>query len=354
MPLVDVPPFPVPSGPHPTTASPTRFTLDASGESVAFMFYAPKTGTIDRLYFWNYALTSSGNADVRLETVTSGGRPSGTLVGTNTNVTVTINAAPQWVEGILTSGASVTQGQYVAAVLKRTTGSYQIVSCPQFTAMSAYSDNHYPGPALGLGYLGLWSSPYRNPFGAVRYSDGTYPPIPGLWPFYSTTGGGDDVATTMASNTTPDEVALKFVPPIDCSVLGINICLGAAVSTDSFDRVLYDSSSSVLGSTTTAAPGGGATQLGYFSSPITLAAGSTYRAAYKPTTTNTALAYHHQGYNASVLGNLDYYTAWQLARSTRTDGGAWTDSTTDIPAGFFLVIGAVDNGKTPYSYGVVV
>jgi len=76
--------WPVPYVSGPDTAG--NRIIDAAGEKVAFIFEAPKTGTIDRLLFRTLGVTSGATVDVRLETIdASNGHPSGTLWGTDTN-----------------------------------------------------------------------------------------------------------------------------------------------------------------------------------------------------------------------------------------------------------------------------
>lgn len=293
---------------------------DASGEKLAIIFQAPKTGTIDRLCFRTATVTTGGDVDVRLETLDSTGFPSGTLKGTNTNATQTIDAANDdtWFETTLTSGASVTKGDYLAIVI--VAGSPGNLSIARISPGDAQV-KQISGTATYLG--GAWSMGASNvPIGAVRYDDATYPHVPGMMPYSSV------ASTAHSSSTTPDEYANKFVAPIDCTVTGLWATIGSYVSGDNFDLVLYDSASTSLASVSMPAPFASNTAhfFNYLSTTVDLAAGSTYRMSVKPTTTN-AINCPLWTPNASAFGARSG-AAWSMVSSSRVDAGSWTDSTT--------------------------
>ena len=138
-----------------------------AGGKYGFVFQAPKTGTIDRVLWGTGTASGSPTVEVRLETVSTGS-PSGTLLGTNTSVTTGVVASNTSYESTLTSGASVTKGDYLSLVFAYASGtSIQIGESSQ----TSWSQLNLSQTSTGGSYS-LRSG--RIPYAALRYSDGTY------------------------------------------------------------------------------------------------------------------------------------------------------------------------------------
>jgi hypothetical protein len=110
MAIVSCPPFLY--GPPPNLSwgtslgSASVVTLDSDTEYLFFLFVAPRTETIDRFEFYPTTVTSGGNVEVQIYTVTAADKSPNVSVGTEIAVNV-VGATMQEVTGL---NASVTAG----------------------------------------------------------------------------------------------------------------------------------------------------------------------------------------------------------------------------------------------------
>jgi hypothetical protein len=310
--------------------------IDAATEKTAFLFYAPKTGSIDRLCFMTQTVTLGTTVDVRLETVdTATGNPSGTLVGTNTNASQVIADANDstWFEVTLTAAASVTAGQFLALVVANSgSGNLNIGATNAGTGMSS------PIPGYTSLYTGTWTlNAGRMGIGAVRYDDGSYPHVSGLFPITSLA-----TATDLHTGTTPDEVGNIFVAPISCTVAGLYALIINWAPADTFELVLYEVSG---GTVLAAATGGGQSattpnKWWQFATPQDITAGDTYRVVVKPTAA-TALRILDITVNTAAKDSMAGIGTWGMTRCSRTNAGAWDDTATTRQTACGLIVSHV-------------
>lgn len=334
MAITTTPLFTFPSSWFPTSGSfqpYTGLTIDAAGEKAAFVCRAPKAGTISKVAFRTVTFTGGGDVDVRLETVDlTTGDPSGTLLAANTNGTQTIAAANTVYTKTLTAGAVVTRGQLLAAVIAYTSGNYQIAAVTN----TLRGDGGFP---YSDHFTAAWAKQSFSPAVAFEYDDGSYSPMMGVLPPATLT------SLAIASNTTPDEVGVQFTVPVSVQVCGFYI----AVELDQDgDVVLYDSASTALATVSLDKDCRMTTSSGFFvgrfTTQITLTAGATYRLAFKPTTT-TNLTFWVLDVTAAMMAAFPGGTAWVY--TSRTDAGAWTDTTTRYaPLG--LICDGIDAGTS--------
>jgi hypothetical protein len=234
-----------------------------------------------------------------------------------------------WFEVTLTAGASVTRGDFFAVVVALpgagATGNMQIARHAQSVTST---------PPYNLLYTSSWAKATFSPIGSVRYSDTTYPPIPGMLPL--TAIGSNNVNT----GTTPDERGIKFVPNCPCKVSGIWI--GASSASDATVK-LYDSTDTLLASK--AYDGDYAASTGIrmvtLDTEVTLTSGATYRATILPTSV-TNFQIFRLTHNSSAAAQMPL-NDWAIQETTRTDAGAWTD-TANARTQMGLVLSAVDDG----------
>lgn len=316
--LVDVEPFPYPPMLM-TDNTLTNQLIDAAGEKTSVIFYAPKSGEIDRVCFRTQTVTTGATVDVRLETVDTSGFPTGTLADTNSNASQVIASADDntWFEVTLTASATVTEGQALAIVI--------VNASPGVMNISSYNVTPPANrPVLTGLYTGTWANTGRCGVGAVRYNDGTYPAIPGILPI---TGLSN---TQFGTGSTPDERANKFTPDIDCKVGGATFYVQNWAPADTFDIVLYDTDGSSVLESASVVIGTNATTAIFsvrFDTQVTLAAGSSYWLAVKPTSANT-LAVQVATCNATARAAMQG-SSWDMHYNHRTDAGAWTPVTGD-------------------------
>lgn len=311
--------------------------IDANGEKAAAVFQAPKAGTIDRVCFRTALVTTGDTVDVRLETVGADGNPSGTLVGTNTNASQVINATDDnvWFEVTLTAGAVVTAGQLIAIVVALpASGAVGVMNIARYRAPNG------PGLPFTTLFTGTWSklSGYR-PIAAVRYNDGSYPSIVGVLPLSAYT------ANAYNSGSSPDERGNKITLPVACKVIGAWFVSSASAVGD-YSIKLYNVSDTLLTSATLDGdaqfPVAGGVGYVYFDAEVTLAASDVVRLTKLPTTvTNTDLFSITAGTNAAAA--LPGGTA--VVRTTRTDAGAWTDTSGQQHL-IGLIVSALDDGAS--------
>lgn len=310
--------------------SSTQLVMDASGEKIAVMFRVPKTGTLNGCGFRIGNSTQIPSSGVRVsfqDRNAATGFPDGTQ---DQYRVVTGMSANTWVEpGLVTSDGtdggskrSVTAGDLMCIVIE-----FESFAASDVIRLAVTNANGTPflHPGFAL-YTSSWAGTARAGCVALIYSDGSYVnPMPfGLPPASAIT------TTNVSSSTTPDEVALIFVPSVPMSVCGAWILVDLDANAD---LVLYDSGGSTLASVSLDAEDRRGTARGtitaLFSSTVDLSAGSTYRLAFKPsTTTNDALAYYDVT-STAAMGACEGGADWHW--SQRTDAGSWTETNTRRP-----------------------
>lgn len=175
----------------------------------------------------------------------------------------------------------------------------------------------------------------------LEFTDGTFGSI-GLGLPLNAVG----TSVTYNSGSSPDEIALKIQPSVSMVVVGMCSENPYSASTGDFEWVLYNGTTALatvatdvnrLYSTTSAT-----TVCAYFPTAQTITAGGTYYAALKPTTTNNISI----KYNA--VADASYWAVYGggagMGYSTRTDAGAWSDTSTRRPTIWLLVSGVTTTG----------
>lgn len=309
----------------------TTFPMNASADKMAFIFMVPKDGTLDWFEFRTGAVGNNPDNGVRFswqDIDATSGFPDG---GVDQFAIKTNPAATTWTtpDNVMTNDGTgggtkrtVSAGQMLAAVIDFASfvaGDSFEVSTPSHA--TAVWSNHYTAD----GSSGAYTKSSRPPMFAVKYSDGTFAEFP--LPIMPMSAAG--TATSFNNTSTPDERALRFQVPVSCR------CVGAWFLADGdgdADIVLYDDASSVLVSASIDPDVRiDANVRHYFVrwDAQTLSANTTYRIAIKPTSATNLIAYHvtvaSNGMLAAVPGGIEWYL------STRTDAGAWTDTTTARP-----------------------
>jgi hypothetical protein len=95
-------------------------TLDASGEFISWCGPVSEAGTITDVVITINSTTVAGDLDIRIETVDSGGLPSGTLWDTNTEGTISLLTSDDFVVKTctLTAGAVVSANDFIAVKIR--------------------------------------------------------------------------------------------------------------------------------------------------------------------------------------------------------------------------------------------
>lgn len=310
-------------------------TLDAAAEKWGFVFAIPRSGSITKILFRTGTVTVADTLRVALRTVDASGDPTTTAYGGMAAGTQSSPASNTQYTVTLATPATAVRGDIAAIVIDFNSfvaGNLQIAHA------SSGNAPHIPSFPYVDHFTAAWSKQTIFAPVAIEYSDGTYIEVGNAspWSAASTT-------TSFNSGSTPDERALKFSVPFECKMVGVWGFIAAAAA-GNFDIVLYEGTTAVA-SFSHDGDHRAATTANYFERPLatpyTIKRNTTYYLAVKPTSANNAsLVERAVGANA----HLDAFSGgknWVL--STRTDGGAWSDTNTTRPM-IGLLVGGFHDG----------
>lgn len=312
-----------------------NMVLDAAGEKASTIFVVPKSGTITAIGFMTGAVTTPQTLRAGLYTLDASDDPSTTAYGGMVAGTQTSPAANTWYEVTLGTGATATAGDVIAATIdwNATAGNLeirQIAGNSGGIAQCALPFNTH--------YTAAWSKQSTTiPCVAIKYSDGSYAEIPMTLPVTAIT------QRYFNSGSTPDERGMKFTLPAPMRLAKFWLYQRISDVQD-WSFVLYNSASTALLTQTLnhSIGAGGRLKVFELSTKQSLDAGSVYRAVIKPNTTTSDFYVHDMSFNAAAM--LGVFGGGQDFHSTeRTDGGAWTDTTTERPLMGF-VFDQLDDG----------
>jgi hypothetical protein len=333
---------PIFSAAAPSSGSP--FALSASAQVQGVVLQVPKTGTLDKFEFMMSAVANNPINGIRLSfrDIAADGFPDATNDQFRDIPTGSIAAGTWMVPGLMTDDGtdtgvkrSVTKGDWLGCLVGFVSfvGGNSVTTAGIATTVGRDNNSYFVNDNVG------WN---KNSFATLqwqmglKYDDGTYANIsPELLPIVLL------ISNAFASNSTPDEYALRFQVPVECELSAVMLRMTA---NNFFDLVLYDAGDNVV-FTVTHDPdfsiGGG--NLVIVVPDTILTANSTYRLAVKPTTTSSITLYSTTvNVNANFgafPGGIEFY------RSTRTDGGAWTDSNITRPW-MNLFFNGIDGGSS--------
>ena len=221
------------------------FALDAAEELIAYVIKVPKTGTLKKIGWRIYSVSSpSLTCRVSIETVAETvGQPVATTDAGKTlyatgavSADITDPAAGSRYDAINgSSGISVTKGDNIAIVIRiisRTSGSIspnyaQYAATLPMGGLSGGRDHSYTATYANS----AWGA-YNTPMIGLEY-DGEFVPCPFTNPPFDTGG-----AVSFSSSSTPDRRGLKFRFPYKCTAKGIVMSVDLDSETD---LILYDS-----------------------------------------------------------------------------------------------------------------
>lgn len=295
----------------------TALTIDASGEKVAFVFAVPKTGNISKLGLRTGTVTTAETLAVTLQTVSAvNGDPTGSAYGGMTEGTQAAPASNTAYTVSLGTAAAATAGDLVALVI-------EFDSAVGNLAIMGIATAYRVGfPYIDL-FAGSWAkTPFVQPVLWLEYDDGSYALVDGCSPFSAIS------MPAWAANSTPDEHALKFTFPFPTRLRACEIITALA---QPFDLVLYEGTTSLVSLTIDADQAGTGATCRYkrLLTSDDLDAGTAYYFAMKPTSNNNVSWAEIDVAAAAVMGAMPLGTSAHYA--SRTDGGAWSDTTTKRP-----------------------
>lgn len=314
----------------------TNFTLDGSTDALEYIFQAPPGAA-------SYSITRLG---VRLGTITGttptyrlslqgvdgSGNPDGTIKGGGTPASVTFspsglgwsNNTWHWVD--LDNAYSASPGELLAHVVDYSSGTVDGSNNASFTS------------TVGTNYTNL-AFPYSITNNATVRTKVATAMACRAWGTSSVAYDFPSLSftsTTYNSGSTPDEYALKWTLPADWGatykVRGVRVMLGLAAAATMTVK-LYDSDGSTVlqdiawdTDHTTGTSARWKQILFNESSLSSLSFGTAYRIGFVPSSaTNHSINYM----DVDAAADWDAWPGGQnVLTSTRTDAGAWTDTTT--------------------------
>lgn len=304
-------------------------TLNDSNDKTAWIVRAPKSGTLHS-FEWRNGATATLNATLRFsfQGVNASGEPDGSP--THFVTTTSAPGAQAWIAppGPLTDDGTaggnkkvVTQGDLFAIVLDTTaytSGGLNAVGLTAGDDVAGFPyQTHFETSWAKLGNT--------SPVFALKYADGTYGSIPMVYP-YSLLN-----THTYNNTSTPDEIALVITPAFDIDVAGVRLKINVSAAAD---LVLYDANDGVL--TSLSLVSASAQQVAaarypayFFPATIRLLAGQTYRLAVLPTSGSNITFHSFSVADAAILASL--FGGGSAYYAERTNGGAWSPTTTQRP-----------------------
>lgn len=334
----------------------STFTLDATGDKVGWVVTAPVAVTVDRIAvcFDSKAGTPPTYAYSLYDIATSG-TPGSTILGATANATAT--HAPTAISNDtyheLTLGESETfsAGEKFAIVIEYSSGTIS-------AANAATYQYGFPGITAnydyGLGYALTNTSSWTKQTAispSVLFGDGTN--------WYGVPFNG--ARTTRAFNTgsSPSEYGLKFTAPAWGSLAtyklrGVRLALAPNITSNSQSINLNLYSGGAAGDTTQTqtvaidtdcfvSSSFSPKDLLFTGTAPTLTVGSTYRISWSASSTNS-----HSSYSLP-LTSANHVTALGFGSTfCRTDraGGNWTDTATEVPLIYGLIVEDLAGGTT--------
>lgn len=304
--------------------------LSASGHRQAYLFNAPKAGTLHSVEWLNGTVTTARDLKVSFQDISSAA-PDNTIdqyrvvpqASLSTGAWV-VPPGPMTSDGTNTgTKRTVTLGETVCVVWQfdSTVGSLSVfnhIGNGQSVTLG------WPCRAFSTDSGASWTLQDSLPSLVVKYDDGTYELVsPSTLPLTTFT------TRTYNSSSSPDEYAQRFILPFQTILNGIRFygdCDGA------FDVVLYNAANTAIATRSLSdsdvyqmrETASGREWEVIFNTPANIAPGAEYRIAIKPTGANNVVVYQANATSQTIRETVD--SAAYI--SSRTDAGAWTDTLT--------------------------
>lgn len=311
-----------------------NYQINGSGHRAGLVFQIPKTGTITKAGLRIHTCASAVTSRIGLYTVDGSGNPTTTLYGGSNYATFT-PAANTYSSVTLGTSASATGGDLAALMVD-----FDSTAGDMFISLASGTANPVGFPYQVRFNGSTWAKSSANQWMMchIAYSGDEYEDI-GAAPFTGLVAS----ATYQLNTAGADEYALRLTPGFKARVAGLWTSFHANAG-GSMDAVLYEGTTAVATQTfdqDMQNPGGGAIRILRCATPYTITAGTTIRAAIKPTTTTVITYRNYTTHLANQGGCLGLPS--DACQSTRVDSGSWSDSTTTIP-GIGLVLDRLDDG----------
>ncbi len=306
-------------------------TMNASGEKFACIIRAPKAGTLDWFEYRMGTVVNAPDNGLRFSFQTvdlTTGFPDGTQDQFR-DVTSGISSGAWMVPpGVMTDDGTgggvkrtVTQDELFACVIDFVT--FVAADDVRISSLDLSGTGHTATEGYCALNSGTWGKLFDAGNLALKYSDGTYGILDTPWyPMSAIT------ARTFNSGSTPDERGLRFQVRSKRRLrrAWFRIDLDANA-----DVVVYNAADGVLSTSSLDSdvrPGTSACHhIASFPDAPTLEANTTYRVVVKPTSGSDIVVYDFDVNAAALMAAVEGGAEWYS--TTRTNGGAWTDTNTN-------------------------
>jgi len=322
---------------NPSSVTFSGVNLNANNVAVGWAFQPHDVLTITHLGFrYNQRTGTPPTYLISLQSLTTGGLPDGTPKGGGSPASKTFTPPAdatwdgtwQWIA--LDNAYAATRGELLAIAIEYSSGT---VNGSNFSNITA---RWFGGPQLqGFPHsftmtAGTWSRGFLSPVFGYRTASGRFGQ-----PLVSST------VTNVASDLTPDEVGLSFNVPAEIAsayqCLGVDIQMRGGPTATDFDLVLYSGTTVIQTLTIDCDVVSVSSELFnrlYFADATlpTLVGGQTYRLAIKPNFVNASGQAQLRTWTFAENADLGAFpggTSW--VATSRTDGGAWSDTDTARP-----------------------
>jgi hypothetical protein len=335
-----IPPWPMDLTYHVPGNNVTLGPIDATGEKMAMVGqiwqkdWTSGTKAIRKIGFLPSAVTSAGGSGltVSLQSVSASGppvQPDETQDETVAVLLSALTANTQFTTGALSADRTVSPGELVAVVLEFD-GSGRLGADTLTLRMTTSQSNHMPACVLKTG--GSWAIQSGQPNVFFEFSDGTFGTFLGALPL----SGAITTFTAYASTGTPDERGLKLSLPFPYRIVGIFHVTPTNANNSDYQIRVENGAATLLGSLSIDAnqvPANASRPDVRHLAPATaasldIAANTDTYVSLRATAAGTLGVYY---IDHGAAGHRALTVGTNIAGVSRSDAGAWTESTTQIP-----------------------
>lgn len=302
-------------------------TVDATGEKVAWIgpvwFEGEGNKNIVKAgwRFNTHVVAGGSGATFSLQNVSLTATPIQPDGTPDQTVAVTLPGTASWFKtNALSAARTVAKGEVIAAVLEFNGGGRlgaDTIVVQNLEQIGTVGRSVNAGVSL---FTAAWAIETCHPCLLLEFDDGTFGRLLGGLPLSTKTN------LTFNSGSSPDEYALRLRPRAAIDVDGFWFSFAGAAGANC-DFVLYEDNVALETVTLDADPTDQNARIvrAAFATKRRLYPGRVYDLACKPTTTTGITVYYLNldvaAHRQALPGGTD------VSRSTRTDGGAWTEST---------------------------
>ena len=227
--------------------------------------------------------------------------------------------------GVFSADRSVAYGELVAVVFEFDGAGRLGADTISLSSINVSSGVNFPITNQNVSVTktgAVWAAVAQLQNIILEFSDGTFGTLQGAYPVSAVNSH-----TGVNTGSTPDEYALKFTPEFTMTIDALWALVQAPTGAD-YDVVLYEGTTALVTVSIdqNSLANVGARIIVLPITPTDLTAGVDYYIAVKPTTANSVIVF---SIDVTDVAFLDLSAGSREATyATRTDAGAWTETTT--------------------------